>query len=404
MMEEMEIVEEKEIERSDWDHQESRHDNRVEDWTTEAEKEPAEEETKDEEPNLVKLFWADFQNIPLLDRLGEVRVATEIEKGRRAIGQVLRSHAPLIRKIRKERGDIELPRIRIRDLREESLLAFLSGLRMLLDTPKGKAVPPAHNKREVKALIREVEIALERLRIPRDVMIKANLRLVITTAKQYSNRGLPFLDLIQEGIFGLIRAVEKFEFEKGYRFGTYAVWWIRQQIKRALENQVELIRAPVHIKEARRKVDKLYHKLEGELQRQPSREELSRSGGFNLKKVESLLQVRQLYFPINQVIDSEDNRTLESVIADKKEPMPEEKTLEVEISSSLHRAIARLSSPEERIIKLRFGIDGGRDHTLDEIGQMFRVSRERIRQIEAQAIARLKTIFAGRNIDEFLNN
>jgi RNA polymerase primary sigma factor len=406
-MKDVEIVEEEDLKPSDWEEEEVVPEEKVEEWTQEVpEGEPAQqEESRGEELNLVQLFFADFQDVPLLDRQGEVRIAKEMEKGRREIGRIFRTYAPLIRELRRERVDMDLPKIRIRDLREESLLAFIQELRTLLHPNKGKIVPSgSYTRKDVKTLIHELECALKDLRVSRDQMIKANLRLVITIAKQYLNRGLSFLDLIQEGILGLIRAVEKFEFEKGYRFSTYAVWWIRQHIKRAIENQAELIRAPVHINEARRKVDKVYHKLEGELKRKPSLEELSKAGGFKLKKVESLLQVRQLYFPINQEIDSEDDRTLESIIADKKEPRPDERTLGMELSSSIRKALAHLSPREERIIKLRFGIDGDQDHTLDEIGQMFRVSRERIRQIEARAISRLKNIFSGKALDEFLNN
>jgi RNA polymerase primary sigma factor len=326
-----------------------------------------------------------------------------MDEERERIGRILRAHAPLVHEIRKEREDIELPKIRIRDLREESLLTFISEFQKLPATSEtGRA--GSFDPGEVRAFIQELQVALNNLRAPRDQMIKANLRLVITIAKQYLNRGLSFLDLIQEGIFGLVRAVEKFEFERGYRFSTYAVWWIRQQIKRAVENQSEPIRTPFHIHEAKRKVDKAYYKLERELGRKPSLEELSEITGLKVKKVSGLFQSQYFYFPIDQVVDAEDRRTLEATIPDEKEPAPDEKTLRRELTSTIAQAVVQLTPREEGIIRLRFGIGADRDHTLDELGQMLGVSRERVRQIEAQALARLKDILAGRGIEEFLNN
>lgn len=353
-----------------------------------------------EEPNLVQLFFTDFRDVPLLNREDEIRIAGKMARIRKQIGAVLRAHAAMIRQIRKERKDIELPHIRTKDLREESLLAFLGGLTMLLKEKTSSRT--AHL--QLKPLIQQLEKHLADLRASRDEMMKANLRLVVIIAKQYANRGLSFLDLIQEGIFGLIRAVEKFDPERSCRFSTYAVWWIRQHIMRAIENQADLIRAPVHINEARRKLDKTYRRLERELNRNPSMEELSESLGVKLPMVERLLQVPQFYLSLNQEIDSEDERTLEGVIADRNAPPPDHTILEAEISSRVQKALTHLSPREEKIIRLRFGIDEDRDRTLDEIGRVYRVSRERIRQLEQRALRRLKDIFPGKGLEEFVNS
>jgi RNA polymerase primary sigma factor len=352
-----------------------------------------------EEPNLVQLFFTDFRDVPLLNREDETRIAGKMTKIRKQISSVLRGNAALIRQIRKERKDIELPHIRTKDLREESLLAFLGGLTILLEERKG----PRSTHSQLKSLIQELERRLAELRASRDEMIKANLRLVVIIAKQYANRGLSFLDLIQEGIFGLIRAVEKFDPERSCRFSTYAVWWIRQHIMRAIENQADLIRAPVHINEARRKLDKTYRRLERELNRNPSMEELSDSLGVKVPVVERLLQVPQFYLSLNQEIDSEDERTLEGVIADPNAPPSDHTILEAEISSRVQKALTQLSPREEKIIRLRFGIDEDRDRTLDEIGRVYRVSRERIRQLEQRALRRLRDLFPGKGLDEFVN-
>ncbi len=279
---------------------------------------------------------------------------------------------------------------------EEVMLAKAIELGRLMESRLGAEELSAEERREAEYARRKGQQA-------RDRLIQANLRLVVSVAKKYMNRGIAFLDLIEEGNIGLMRAVEKFDHHRGFKFSTYATWWIRQGIQRAVADQARTIRLPVYIGEMINKVTRASNTLQQRLGREPSRAEIAELMQLPEEEIHEILRVSQWPVSLETPIGEEEDVLLGDLIEDKHSVAPSEAANRQLLREEMEDLLDSLDHRERRVLELRFGFDDGRERTLEEVGREFGVTRERIRQIEAQALIRLRTCNSVRRLKEYLD-
>ena len=279
---------------------------------------------------------------------------------------------------------------------EKPLQAFQDTLRAFTE----KVGLPVAEFRRIYQLIQDGEGEAERAK---QEMVKANLRLVVSISKKYANRGPQFLDLVQEGNIGLMKAVDKFEYQRGYKFSTYATWWIRQAITRSIADQARTIRIPVHMIETINKITRISRQIQHDLGREPTPSELAQKMQMPVARIRKVLKIAKDPYSLEAPLGDEEDSSLGDFIEDKNTLQPGEAAVQSNLRETLASLLATLTPREERVLRMRFGIGVNSDHTLEEVGSQFSVTRERIRQIEAKALRKLKHPTRSRKLRSFLD-
>ena len=329
---------------------------------------------------LLPIYLREMGQTPLLDRDDEVRLARELQEARVAIAKAMRK-LPLECRQYVLEGDQKGPR---------------AGYRWPLDCLEVayERMRTYEKEEEVSATLRSnfgsIKRSKRQLDNARDALIVANLRLVTHIVKKYGNQGIPFMDLIQEGNIGLMKAVEKFEYERGYKFSTYAYWWIKQAISRAIADKARIIRIPVHITEKVKRVRKIAVELKEERGRVATSKEIANKLGMSVKKVDEILGVVQDPQPLDTMGPDDEANGVMPFVSDDSAIDPLERTLDLELTAKMRAALAVLDEREESVIRMRDGIGRKIRHTLEEIGKVLNLSRERVRQIEAIALRKIE--------------